>query len=149
MAGGSSCARPREYRRIGPPTRPKPTSRRLCGRSYGLDHLEALEFGMAQVKRAVAAGVAMRQPECLRSRPRLEIRPAAPACMRRIQRVVLALGAAQQMEGQEARNIAQLRIAPRPDLFEIGFRATDDLEAIHRDEHRPAVLANAACTMPR
>jgi hypothetical protein len=104
---------------------------------------------MTEIKRAIGAGIAMRQPECLRLRPRLEIRPAAPARMRGIQRMVLALGAAQQMERQKARDIAQLRVARCPDPFEVGFRATDDLEAIHRDEHRPAVLLNAAFTMPR
>src|SRR4051812_10315140 len=104
---------------------------------------------MAEIERAIAAGAAMRLPERLRSRPRLKIGPAAPARMRRIQRVILALGAAQQMEGQEARNIAQLRIAPRPDLFEIGLRAADDLEAIHRDEHRPAIVSDQGFTMPQ
>jgi hypothetical protein len=60
----------------------------------------------------------------------------------------LALGAPKQMEGQEAWDIAQLRITPRPDLFKVCFRATNDLEAIHRNEHWPAVLSDAAFTVP-
>ncbi len=46
-------------------------------------------------------------------------------------------------------NITQMRIAPRPNLFEIGLHAADELEAIHRDEHWPAIVSYPAFTVPQ
>ena len=49
--------------------------------------------------------------------------------------MVVALRPAQQMEGDEARNLAQMGVARGPDLLERRFCAAHNLEAIHGDEH--------------
>ena len=74
-----------------------------------LDHLEALEIGVAEIERAVGAGVAVGEAKRLRLRPAFGIGAAAPQGMRRIEHVVVALGPAQQVEGDKARNAAELR----------------------------------------
>src|SRR2546423_1279308 len=67
-----------------------------------LDHLEALERRMACRERGALASVAMGEPEGVRLGPGLEIALAAPDHMRGIERVVLALRPAQQVELDEA-----------------------------------------------
>ena len=54
--------------------------------------------------------------------------------------MILSLRATQQMERDEARHVAQMRVAGRPDRLEIGLRSFDDLEAIHGDEHGRAFV---------
>src|SRR5208282_289482 len=100
-----------------------------------LDHLKTFELGMVEIERPVLSGVAMREPERLGPGPCLEIRLAAPQRVRGVQHVVVALWSAQQVEGDEAIHLAQMRVARGPDLFEGCFRAEGDLEAIHGDEH--------------
>jgi len=49
--------------------------------------------------------------------------------------VVLALGALQKVENNEARHVFEMRLAREPDLLEITFRALLHLEPIHGDVH--------------
>ena len=67
-------------------------------------HLEALERGMAQIERLVAAGIAVRRAERLRAGPGLEVRVGAPDRVRGVEHVVLALGPLEQVELDEARH---------------------------------------------
>ena len=59
--------------------------------------------------------------------------------------MVLALGAALQMEFDEARNFAEAGIARQPNLLECFFLALENLEAIHCDEHE-FLLARSVIT---
>src|SRR5579875_1138980 len=77
----------------------------------------------------------MREAERFRTGPRLEIVAAAPERMRGIEYVVLARRAAQQVEGDEAGYLAQMRVAVEPSPLEVGGRSGEHLEAVHGDEH--------------
>src|SRR5262249_35876527 len=55
--------------------------------------------------------------------------------MRGIEHVVLALGALQKVEDNEARHVFEMRLAREPDLLEIAFGALLHLEPIHGDVH--------------
>src|SRR5690606_20700031 len=100
-----------------------------------LHHREALELGMAEVERLVAAGVRMRLAELLGLRPGLERLARLPERVRGIEHVILALGALQQVEHDEAGHLAQVRLASGPDLLEVMLAPRLHLEAIHSDEH--------------
>jgi len=52
-----------------------------------------------------------------------------------VQRVVFLLGAAQQVEFLETRNLVQMAVPLRPDALERGFLALDDAKAVHGDKH--------------
>ena len=54
--------------------------------------------------------------------------------------MVVALGAFQQMEGDEAGHVLEMAVAVEPDLLEIGFRAFAHFEAIHGNEHASQLL---------
>src|SRR3954451_22681778 len=86
--------------------------------SHRLHYFKAFELGMAKIERLVVTGPLMRGTKGLRLGPRLERRMVRPHRVRGIQRVVLQLRAAQQMEFDEARHLVQMRVARKPDLLE-------------------------------
>src|SRR3954449_13080207 len=105
-----------------------------------LDHLEALELGMAEIGRLGVAGPRMRGTKSIRFGPGLERRMVRPHCVRGVQRMVLELGAAQQMKLDETRHLVQMSIARKPDLLEGSFGALGDAEAVHGDVHANGLL---------
>src|SRR5579875_1054734 len=119
------------------------SARRRRG-SYRLDDLETLEFGMAEIKRPVASGLAMGKPERLRPGPGLKIGPAPPQAVRGIEHVIRALGPAQQMEDDETGNAREMALAGLPQALEFRLRRGEDLETVHRNEHRPACRSHCA-----
>ena len=74
-----------------------------------LDHFEAFELRVVKVERSVAGpaapGIAVSRTEGFRLCPALERRAVRPDGVTGIQDVVLPLGATQQMELDEARNL--------------------------------------------
>src|SRR5436305_10593723 len=90
---------------------------------------------MAEIERLVVASALMRGTKRLRLGPRLERRMIRPHGVRSIERVVLELWPAQQMEFDESRHLVEMAVARRPDLLEGGFRAFADAKAIHGDVH--------------
>src|SRR5262245_58533877 len=74
---------------------------------HGLDDVEALEIRAAEVAVAVLAGILVCLAEGLRLGPALEGFARAPHGVRGIERVVLALRSLQQVELDEARQVAQ------------------------------------------
>ena len=70
--------------------------------SNGLEHVEAFEFRMPQVEGLVLPGATMGGTKLLRLCPSRETAAIRPARVRRVERVIVALGAAQQMEFHEA-----------------------------------------------
>src|SRR5215469_1540878 len=68
-------------------------------------------------------------------RPRFKVGPAVPERMRRVEGVIVPVGAAQQMESDKAGHVAQMRVAGRPHLLEIRLRSGNDLEAVHGNKH--------------
>src|SRR5712692_7681625 len=125
----------RDYPKRATPPLPFFRSARWCFGLHRLEDLEALELGVSEIKRPVFAGVAVRSSERFRPRPCLEIGPATPDRVRRVKDMIFPLRAAQQVKRREARNVAQMGVACRPDLLEIRLRSGDDFEAVHRDEH--------------
>ena len=61
----------------------------------------------------------MGEAEGLRTGPRLKVGSAAPDRVRRVEGVILAIRAAQQMKGYEAGDIPQMGVSRRPYLLEI------------------------------
>src|SRR4051812_36321041 len=100
-----------------------------------LDHLEALELGMAEIGRLGVAGPRMRGTKSIRFGPGFERGMVGPYRVRGVQRVVLELGATQQMKLDEALYLVQMGIARKPDLLEGGLGALGDAEAVHGDVH--------------
>src|SRR5215470_16433510 len=84
-----------------------------------LDHFEALELGVPAIERPVRPGVAVCQPKRLRPGPGFEIGPALPQAVRRIEDMIIALGAAQEVKGDKAGDAAQVAVAGRPDPLEL------------------------------
>src|SRR4051812_6749048 len=112
----------------------------------GLAHLEAFELRMIEVERLVLAGILVDSAERLRLGPGFERRLARPDRVRGIQREVVVLGALEQVEFNEARDLGQLRIAVEPHVLEGLLRSFLHAKAIHGDEHhcfscRPANIA--------
>ena len=103
--------------------------------AYGLQHFETFEARVAEVKRCVAARVAVGHPERFGAGPRLEGFPGAPDGVGREQGVVRLAGPAEQMELHEARHVAEVGVPGQPDLSEGLLLTRDDLEAVHGDEH--------------
>src|ERR1700735_986062 len=95
-----------------------------------LDRLEALELRMPQVQRLVVPGGAVRGAKLLRARPVLERVLGLPHRMRGIERVVAALGPAQQMKFDETGQLVEIGVTTQPTALELAFVAFDDLEAI-------------------
>jgi hypothetical protein len=88
-----------------------------------------------EIERLVGTGSIVRTAERFRPGPCLEVGPAMPDRVRRIEGVILAVRAAQQVKIDKARDVAQMGVAGRSDLLEIRLRPGDDFESIHRDEH--------------
>src|SRR5438309_3145565 len=84
----------------------------------GLQHLKALELRVAEIKRLVVAGAAMRGAERFRLRPGGESLLVRPHRMRGIERMVLLLGPAQEVEFDKARHALQMRVTRKPDVLE-------------------------------
>ncbi len=107
-------------------------------RAVGLHLLqdgEALEFGVAEIKRLVGAGAAMRLAEGLGPRPVPELRLRAPDGMGGVEHMVVALRTFQQMKDDESRHLVQMRLARQPDLLEVVLRTLLHFEPVHRNEH--------------
>jgi hypothetical protein len=79
---------------------------------HGLEDLEALELGMAEIERLVAAGVLVGVAERFRSRLFLELGPAAPDRVRGIERMVVVLRAAQEVELDEPGHRVEVDLTP-------------------------------------
>src|SRR3954471_19865166 len=105
-----------------------------------LDHLEALELGMAEIGRLGVAGPRMRGTKSIRFGPGFESGMVGPDRVRGVQRVVLELGPTQQMKFDETLYLVQMGIARKPDLLEGGLGALDDAEAVHGDVHGDGLL---------
>src|SRR5262249_55844531 len=105
--------------------------------AHSLTDLEAFELRMLEVKWAggVIAGARVCGTKRLRSGPGLERRLALPDRVRGIERVVLGLGALEQMEFDETGNLVQMRVAAEPDPLKGLLRPALHTKAIHRDEH--------------
>src|SRR5580700_4001431 len=73
--------------------------------------------------------------ELLGLRPGRECLFAGPGRVRRIERMVVALGTAQQMKLDEARQLIEVAVAPEPALLESLLLTLDHFKPIHRDEH--------------
>src|SRR5918993_1013438 len=100
-----------------------------------LDHLEALELGVAERQRAVLGGAGVGAPERLGAGPGLERRPRGPHGMGRVEDVVLALRPAQHVELHEAVDGVEVTLAAEPHGLELLRRVLAHPEAIHGDEH--------------
>src|SRR5262249_52092407 len=105
--------------------------------AHDLADLKAFELRVLEVKRAggVIAGARVCGTKRLRPGPGRERRLALPDRVRGIERVVLGLGALEQMEFDEARNLVQVGVAIEPDPLKGFLRPALHTEAIHRDEH--------------
>src|SRR4051794_5730105 len=90
---------------------------------------------MAEIGRLGVAGPRMRGTKSIRFGPGLERGVVRPHGVRGVQRVVLELGSAQQMEFDEARHLVQMSIARKPDLLEGSLGALGDAEAVHGVVH--------------
>ena len=112
-------------------------SGRRAGLALGLDHLEALELRMAEIKAlaGLVVGAGMRLAELLRLGPGLERRLVRPQGVGRIQRVIVGLRPAQQIEFDETREFAQIGFARRPYGLERLLGASLHLKTIHRNKH--------------
>src|SRR5581483_1819587 len=112
--------------------------------------LEALELGMAERGRLAAgvAGARVRLAEGLRFCPALEVGARAPHRVRGVEDVVLALGAPQQMEGDEARQLVQIALTAEPDVLEVLGRVLEDLEPVHGDVHASLPLLEPTRVFP-
>jgi hypothetical protein len=108
-----------------------------CGLAplHGLAHLEAFELRMIEVERLVLAGILVDGAERLRLGPGFERRLAGPDRVRGIQREVVVLGALEQVEFNEARDLGQLRITVEPHVLEGLLGSFLHAKAIHGDEH--------------
>jgi len=100
-----------------PPSAPRqprlpshPFFRLVCrhGAFHRLENFEALEFGMAEIEWLVGTGSVVRTAERFRPSPRLEVGPAMPDRVRRIEDVILPVWATQKVKGDEARDVAQM-----------------------------------------
>src|SRR5689334_888521 len=91
---------------------------------------------MSEIQRLVSSRAFMRTAKCFRSRPILKRRLAGPNRMRSVQRVIVPLGTAQQLERAKARHVLQITLTACPDLLEGGLFPTLHLKSIHGDEHR-------------
>jgi len=104
----------------------------------GLDLLhrgETLEFGRPDIERLVAGGAGMSLAEGLGPRPGKEVLLRAPNGVRGIEHMILALWAFEQMEGNEARHLVEMRFTRHPHLLEIVLGSLPHLESIHGNEH--------------
>jgi hypothetical protein len=102
----------------------------------GLNNFKSFELGMPEIKRSIrAARVLMGRAKRVRARPRFERGAIRPDRVTRVEDVIVALGALEQMKFDEAGHVFQVRVAVDPDILEIGLRAGRDLEAIHGDVH--------------
>src|SRR5262245_45667197 len=121
-------------RRLAFPASPSLSDRGLVAPD-GLAYVEALELRMIEVERLVLPRVLVRLPEGIRLSPGLEGSLALPKRMRGVERIVLLLGALEQVKLNEARDLVQMRVATHPDMLEVRLGTLADPEAIHGDEH--------------
>jgi len=90
---------------------------------------------MAERHPFAAAGVLMRRAEMFRGRPGRESLFVGPDRMRGIEDVILALGAAQHVKGDETGVFIEMRLAAKPHRLEVFRLVLQNLEAVHRDIH--------------
>src|SRR3989337_1842601 len=90
---------------------------------------------MAEIKRLVSACPAMSLAKRFRPRPIEKRGFRAPARVRGVEHVVVALRAFQQMKGDEPGHALKVAVARQPDPLEIVLGSLPHLEAIHCDEH--------------
>src|SRR5579862_5456208 len=83
-----------------------------------LNDLEPLELRVAEVERLVAARARVRGAERFRAGPGFEGLARARDGVRGEQGGIFGLRAAQQVEGDKARNTGQVGVAPQPDGLE-------------------------------
>src|SRR6056297_2826108 len=103
--------------------------------TLGQNRRETLEFRWPEIEITILSGVPVRIPELLRACPGQKARLVGPQAVRGIEHMILTLGAAQQMEGDEARHLVEPGAAPAPDLLESLGAIPDHLEPVHRHIH--------------
>src|SRR5689334_2520779 len=90
-----------------------------AGLALGLDHLKALELGMAEIEAlaGLVVGAGVRATELFRAGPGLERRFVHPGSVRRIEPVVIGERSLEQMEFDEAGHVAEIGFALRPQIL--------------------------------
>src|ERR1700722_963127 len=116
-----------------------------------LDRLEALEFRMTEVKRLAVPGRAVRSAKLLGPPPVLERFLVRPHRMGGIERVIVAIGPAQQVKLDKAGQLIEIGVPAEPPALELLLMAFNDFEAIHCDVHSSAPLrpVSGRLTFPR
>ena len=104
------------------------------------DDLEALELGLPEIEPPAVARIGVGVAEILRFRPGDEGSMALPHGVGGKQRVVLVLGALEQVELDEARHVRQPPVAVAPEGLEGLFAPPGDPEAVHGNIHRGVSL---------
>jgi hypothetical protein len=81
--------------------------------------------------------------------PRFEGGAVLPHRVERIKRVILGIGAFEQMELDEARHLVEMAVARQLDMLEGGLGPLGDAKPVHCDKHRaisqPVVAVGARC----
>src|SRR3972149_11563871 len=90
---------------------------------------------MAEIERVARARAGMGLAKGVRPRPIEKRGFRAPKRVRGVQHVIVALGAFQEMKGDESRHGLEMAVARQPDLLEIVLGCLLHFVAIHGDEH--------------